>query len=222
LNSPGPSSTAGPRWLRFLGLGWFSLVMGSAGFALAWGSASAVLGDLTTGVSLVLAFFAIALFTVLALLSVWRALRQPDALAEDLRHPVRHAFVAAVPVSALLLATLAHALGLEHTVVRGLWWAGSLLQLWATVWVLGRWLAPAPATSLATPTPSAWVGVTPLLFIPVVGNVVAALSGPALGAPGWSAAQWGIGVVLWPVMLALVLARRLAHGPLPERLWPSW
>lgn len=216
-----------PTPLKFLMPGWFALVMGLCGLTLAWHQAAAVLGDMASGIALVLGLLAALVFGVLLVASVLRWQRYPAALAEDLRHPVRHAFVAAFPVSLLLLATVGVALGGVAAplgaVWNALWWAGSLLQLWATVWVLGRWLAPAAAALPgAGGAPVLWPSITPVLLIPVVGNVVVPLAGLPLGHGLWSAAQFGIGALLWPVVLALLLARRIAHSPLPERLLPTW
>lgn len=237
-----------PTPLKFLMPGWFSVVMGLAGLALAWHSAEAALGSSATGVSLVFGVVAVLVFVALLGLSVLRASRFPAALAEDLRHPVRHAFVAALPVATLLLVTLGVALAGTHPVLDALWWLAALGQLWATVWVLKRWLVatpvpPAPQSSTpaalqgliqgaslspakpAAPAPSApafWPTVTPVLFIPVVGNVVAPLAGLALGHSVWAMAQWGVGLLLWPVVLGLLLVRRAVQGPLPDRLLPTW
>ncbi len=212
-----------PSPLKFLAPGWFSLVMGLCGLALAWHAATPVLGEMATGAALVLGGVALLVFGVLAAASLLRWQRHTQALEDDLKHPVRHAFVATVPVSLLLLATVGHTLGLTGSAVRGLWWAGSLLQLWATVWVLGRWLAPGSAAGGSNPNAaSLWPAITPVLFIAVVGNVVAPLAGVALGHGVWAAAQWGIGVLFWPVVLTLLLVRRFAHSPLPDRLLPTW
>ncbi len=235
--------------LQFLAPGWFSTVMGLAGLALAWQASAPALGESSTGVALVLGLVALAVFAVLLVLSVVRARRHTKALAEDLRHPVRHAFVAAMPVALLLLLALAAGLGVRGLWLDVLWWAGSMGQLWATVWVLKRWLVvtpvpPAPVSAVpaslqgliqgalvspAAPVkapvsaaPPFWPSVTPVLFIPVVGNVVAPLAGLALGHGLWSAAQLGIGLLLWPVVLGLLLVRRAAQGPLPDRLLPTW
>lgn len=213
-----------PTPLKFLMPGWFSLVMGLCGLALAWHRAGPVLGDLAEGLALVAGLVALAAFVLLVLASLLRWQRYPAALAEDLKHPVRHAFVAAFPVSLLLLATvgvaLAGAAGPLAPLWHALWWAGSLMQLWATLWVLGRWLVPAVgATSGNT---GLWPSVTPVLLIPVVGNVLAPLAGVPLGHGGWAMAQFGIGAFFWPVVLALMLARRIAHSPLPDRLLPAW
>jgi tellurite resistance protein len=206
-----------PAPLKFLQPGWFSLVMGLVGLALAWRSASPLLGDMAHGVALVVGGLAVLTFGVLAVASLVRWQRHPEALEDDLKHPVRHAFVATVPVSLLLLATLAHALGFGGPAIQGLWWLGSLLQGWATLWVLGRWLAPIPGGAGAL-----WPSITPVLFIPVVGNVVAPLAGVGLGAPTWAAAQFGVGLLFWPLVLMLVLVRRIGHSALPDRLLPTW
>lgn len=208
--------------------GWFSLVMGLSGLALAWHSAQAALGDMATGIALVVGGLAVLVFGVLLVASVLRMVRYPQALADDLKHPVRHAFVAALSVSLLLLATVGVALGGAtgglSTVWRGVWWLGSVTQLWATVWVLSRWIAPAAAAQpgQGPGNTGLWPAVTPVLLIPVVGNVVAPLAGIPLGMDGWSAAQMGIGVFFWPLVLLLTLARRIAHSPLPERVLPAW
>lgn len=210
-----------PTPLKFLQPGWFSLVMGLSGLALAWQAATPVLGEMASGVALVTGGLAALVFVALTVASLRRWQRHAQALEADLRHPVRHAFVATIPVSLLLLSTLAHSLGLAGWGVVALWWAGSLLQWWATLWVLGRWLSAMPAASPPLGE-GLWPTVTPVLFIPVVGNVVAPLAGVGLGHEMWSAAQFGVGLLFWPVVLTLTLARRIAHGPLPEQLMPTW
>lgn len=216
-----------PNPLKFLMPGWFALVMGLSGLALAWHQAAGVLGEMATGLALVLGLLSALVFLVLLVASWLRWQRYPAALADDLRHPVRHAFVATLPVSLLLLATVGVALGGAAAplgaVWNAMWWVGSLAQLWVTVWVLGRWLEPAAAAQPgAAGAAVLWPSVTPVLLIPVVGNVVVPLAGLPLGHGVWSAMQFGIGALLWPVVLALILARRVAHSPLPERILPAW
>ncbi|MFC3682506.1 SLAC1 anion channel family protein [Hydrogenophaga luteola] len=213
-----------PTPLKFLMPGWFSLVMGLCGLSLAWHRAAPLFGDMAEGLALVAGLVALVVFAVLMVASLLRWQRYPAALAEDLKHPVRHAFVAAFPVSLLLLATVGVALGGASGELarlwRAVWWLGSLMQFGATLWVLGRWLAP--VNGAAPGNTGLWPAVTPVLLIPVVGNVLAPLAGVPLGHGGWAAAQFGIGAFFWPVVLALVLVRRLAHSPLPDRLLPAW
>lgn len=217
-----------PTPLKFLMPGWFSLVMGLCGLSLAWLRASPALGERAIGVAQVLGLCGAMVFVVLLVASALRMWRYPQALAEDLNHPVRHAFVAALPVSLLLLGAVGVAFdgpdGAWSLVWRVVWWLGSLLQVGVSLWVLGRWLAPGahPHSGPGAGHAGLWPGITPVLLIAVVGNVVAPLAGVPLGVEGWSIAQLAIGAFLWPVVFTLVLVRRMAHGPLPERLTPSW
>ena len=164
--------SAHPTPLKFLAPGWFSIVMGLSGLAL-------------------------------ALASLLRWQRHAQAWAEDLRHPVRHVFVAAMPVSLILLATVAVALGGPTPWARGLWMAGSVWQLGVTLWVVSRWLAPAaPASTPAQASAAFWSGITPPLLIPIVGNVLVPLAGVPLGHGTWSVVQFGVGLFFWPLEIA--------------------
>jgi tellurite resistance protein len=201
--------------LAFLMPGWFSIVMGLSGLALAWHRAAATLGAPATAVSAALALAAAVVFVLLLVSSAARMRRFPEALREDLRHPVRHAFVATVPISALLLVTLWVALIGPGPLVALAWWIASVAQLAVTLWVLARWWRGNQPDGLA------WAALTPALIVPIVGNVLVPLAGVPLGYPFASAAQFGIGLLFWPVVLILLLARIAVAGLWPERLMPT-
>lgn len=205
--------------LRHLMPGWFASVMGWSGLALAWHRAEPALGELATGVSLVAGVFAALVFVLLALASLRRWQRHPDDLAADARHPVRHTFFAAIPISLILLATLvvAHA-GPAAPGVAALWWTGCLAQFGVTGWVLSRWLRGTPAAGTGAWN---WQGITPALFVPIVGNVLAPLAGLPLGNGAWAAAQFGLGLMFWPLVNVLLVVRIAQAGMLPDRLLPT-
>lgn len=204
-----------PDALKYLAPNCFAMVMSVAGLALAWSRAMPMLGEMAGAGALVLGGVAALLFLALAVLSWLRWQHYPEAVAGDLKHPVRHAFFATLPVSLILLATLALTLFGAETWVAVLWWIGSLAQFGVTLWVITRWLSPDKSLALG------WHALTPALIVPVVGNVLAPLAGVSLGATAWSAAQFGIGVLLWPVLLTLLLVRIASQGPWPERLLPT-
>ncbi len=198
--------------LSFLFPGWYAVVMGLAGLSLAWYRAVPAMGDAAGAAGLVIGVLAALVFGALAVATVLRGARHPEAWSEDRRHPVRHAFVATLPVAIVLLAAVAVASGWSGPAVEALWWVGSLMQLWVTVWVLSRWWKGNRAGGLQ------WASVTPVLFIPIVGNVLVPLAGVPLGRPEWSAAQFGIGLLFWPLVTTLLVVRIAVQGLWPQRL----
>ena len=198
--------------IRFLGPQWFAPVMGWAGLGLALVRGEALLGEVARGAAYVAAAVSLVTFGLVLLASVGRIVSgHLDALQQDLEHPVRQAFVSTLPVSLLLIATLCSALGLGGFWAAPTWLAGAMLQVAVTVWLVGRWFRDGLA----------WPAMTPVVFIPVVGNVIVALGVPQFDQPGLATAVFGIGALAWPVVLALILARSAVH-PLPERLAPTW
>jgi tellurite resistance protein len=201
--------------LQFLSPAWFSIVMGLCGLSLAWLRAAPLMGAVTGTIATALGAFAALVFLALAAASAVRLQRHPDAWRDDCTHPVRHTFLATLPVSLILLATVAVGLTGAGALANALWWAGSLGQLGVTLWVVSRWWNGNRAGGLQ------WSVVTPALIIPVVGNVLVPLAGVTLGHADWSAAQFGIGVLFWPLVLALLVVRIAVQGLWPERLMPS-
>ena len=206
-----PSATP----LKFLAPSWFAIVMGLCGLALAWRQAEALMGEMAGAAALVLGGLAVLVAGVLSVASWLRRARHPAALAEDLRHPVRHAFVATLPVSLILLATVAVSLTGPSILAQGVWMVGAIWQLAVTLWVIGRWFRPGSAPG------SGWAAFTPVLLIPVVGNVLLPLAGVTLGLGHWAVAQFAIGLFFWPLVLALLVVRVLVQGPWPDRLLPA-
>ncbi|OYT88938.1 MAG: C4-dicarboxylate ABC transporter [Burkholderiales bacterium PBB6] len=206
---------AHPTPLKFLVPGWYAVPMGLCGLALAWHRAAPLMGEMADAVALVAGAVAALVFGLLLVATVLRWQRHPEAWAEDRAHPVRHSFIATLPIAAALLATVGVSLFGPHPALEALWWAGSLGLLLVTRWVLTRWWLGNRVGGLQ------WLGITPALFIPVVGNVLVPLAGVPLGHPNWSAAQFGVGLLFWPVITVLLMVRIGTQGMLPERLLPT-
>lgn len=195
--------------LEHLGLIGFVPVMGLCGLALAWVQAAVRMGEVATAVAQVLAVFAGVLMLTLLGIMLWRFVRWPLARVHDAAHPVRHVFVAAPTASLILLATCGVALAGPSALWDGLWMTGAAVQALVSTWVVLRWLRAGA---------SRWMGVTPALLIPVVGNVLLPLAGLPLGHTLWSALQWTVGALLWPVVLGLIVLRLQRVGPWPVRM----
>ena len=186
--------------------------MGLCGLSLAWAQAAMVMGEVATGVAQVAALLAGVLMLALLGITAWRFVRWPLTRVHDAAHPVRHVFVATPAVSMILLATCGVTLTGPWAIWNALWMTGATAQAAVTTWVVMRWLRSGA---------SRWIGVTPALLIPIVGNVLLPLAGLPLGHPVWSAVQWTVGAVLWPVILLLLVLRLQRLGPWPARMRPS-
>lgn len=204
-----------PTPLAFLGPGWFAVVMGLAGLAAAWHRAVPLMGEMAGALALVVGAVAAAVLLLLLLASALRLQRHPKAWQEDLRHPMRHVLIAAIPIALLQVATVGVVLFGPHPLAEALWWIGSIGQFGVTLWVMARWWRGNQAGGLQ------WAVVTPALIIPIVGNVLVPLAGVPLGYPEWSAAQFDVGLLLWPVVHALILARIAVQGLWPARAQPG-
>ena len=206
--------------LEHLAPAWFALVMGWCGLAQAWLRATDAFGDTALGLGLVASIFALFVFGLLCLSCILRLHAHPGAVAADMRHPVRHAFMATLPLSIMLLAGLGVSLFWNtsrtlDTVLTFAWVLGSVLEIAATVWVVARWLNGADKGGLQ------WAAFTPVFFIPVLGNVLAPLAGVTIGLEAWATAQFGVGLLLWPVLQTMLIVRMVQAGPLPARMSPT-
>lgn len=198
-----------PLPLQQLPIGLFAAVMGLAGLALVWRRAESAQW-LSSGAWWLPFALAAAAFVGLALATVARAIRYPQALAADWRHPVKMNFFAAISIGLILLGTLlarpAPALALP------LWAVGAVAHLALTLASLRRWMM-ARNLQLAALNP-AW-------FIPVVGNILVPLAGIEFGFVEVSWFYFSIGIFFWPLLLTLILYRLFFHEPLPDRLQPT-
>lgn len=156
------------------------------------------------------AWLALAVFAVLLAAYGGKALRHPQAVRAEWRHPVKLAFV---PTGSIALVILALALlESQPTVSAGLWGAGATAQFALTLDVLRTWIAD-PRFTLDQ--------VHPAWFIPVVGNLVVPLAGVSHAPAQLAWYSFAVGLVYWLGLLPLVLGRLVLGGALPGKLAPT-
>ena len=187
----------------------FSIVMGMAGLTLAWQKAHTVLG-MPPIISMGLRGTVSALFVILLVFYGLKTLRYPQAVAMEMRHPVRINFFPTISISLLLLA-IAY-LESAPEAAFWLWSTGTILHLGFTLAIFGSWVHH---------THYDIKHANPAWFIPVVGNIIIPIAGVRLASPELSWFFFSIGLVFWIVLMTIVLYRLFFHEPLPARLAPT-
>lgn len=204
-----PEPAGGSR-LEHFPVTFFAIVMGLAGFTLAWLRAHVALG---APAAIGEALFWVSLAVYAAVLATYLAkwARYPAAVRDEVSHPIRLAFVPTASIGLLLIAAAGREIA--PGLATALWWVGVAAQLVATLAVLTTWINR-PAFGMQH--------VSPAWFIPVVGNMVVPLGGATLGPPEVSWFFWSAGIVFWLALLPLVLTRLFVHeAPVPAKLLPT-
>jgi len=195
--------------LEHFPVAFFSVVMGTSGLAIAWQKAHAVL-DAPAAIGQALAWWALALFALVALVYAAKWAAHPAAVRAETGHPVKLNFFPAISISLLLLS--ATFLADQPDMARVLWLIGAPLHLGFTLYVMSSWIHHSHyQIQHANP---AW-------FIPVVGNVVVPVAGVAVAPVEISWFFFSIGIVFWLALFTIVLNRLFFHEPLPARLTPT-
>lgn len=201
-------SEPSPR-LKSFPLSWFAMIMGMAGFTIAWSRAEHVFG-LDFALSPFLLPVTATLFVLLTLTYAAKALRYPEDVLGELKHPVKLAFAPTFSISLILLsiAFLHDSPGASFW----LWTVGTVLHLLATLYVLSSWIHH---------TKYEIAHLNPAWFIPVVGNILVPVAGMHHASAEISWFFFSLGLFFWPVLTAIIFYRLIFHGSLPERLMPT-
>jgi tellurite resistance protein len=196
------------RTLEHLPLALLAMPMGTGGIGLAWRQAEESLGVPRFIGEALLALTAILWLLVVGL-HLARLLRHPDAALADARHPVRVAFAAAPTIGLMIVAAFAHRYA--AALAEALWATAVCLHLIVAAMLLRRLLMGRGEPAMLAPP----------LMIPLVGNVLAPVFGAPMGFPDLSWLMFGIGTVLWLLVMPVLLHRLIAGPPLPPVLKPT-
>jgi len=195
--------------LKNFPISWFAMVMGMSGFTIAWSRAEHILG-LGFALSPILLPITTALFVLLTAIYATKALKYPQDVLGEMKHPVKLAFVPTFSIGLILLSIVF--LRDSPGVSFWLWTVGTLLHLVATLYVLSSWIHH---------TKYEIAHLNPAWFIPVVGNILVPVAGIHHASVEISWFFFSLGVFFWPVLTAIIFYRLIFHGSLPERLMPT-
>lgn len=191
-------------------IAFFSVILGMAGFTIAWAKAESLFAvpPLISGILLP---FTIILFATFSLVYLGKMARHWEDVVKELDHPVKLNFFPTFPISLLLLSiALLHG---NPMISRYLWIAGAATQLAFTLYVISVWI---------NHTKFEIIHINPAWFIPVVGNILVPIAGVEHFSPEISWFYFSIGVLFWLVLFTIIFYRVIFHHPLPGKLVPTF
>lgn len=183
-------------------------VMGIAGLGLAWRKLESLHGWPMLA-SQLLGWLGLVMLLVFLLAYAGKYRRNPQAVRNELGHPLRINFLPALSISLVLLGALLQA---EWALAGALLWQlGAALQLFFSIVIINRWFGGEQPV----------VAINPAWFIPPVGLIVVPLAAvPA----GWQEVAWlffAAGLVFWLILCAIVLQRLITGPALEPSLMPT-
>jgi len=195
--------------LKNFPVSWFSVIMGMAGFTIAWAKTEQLF-SLAIDISPWLLWLTTLLAVLVAAIYLAKLVLHPGEVAAEARHPVKLAFVPTISISLILLsiATL-------HAAPQAsfwLWSIGTVLHLIITLYVLSSW-THSDKYEIQHLNP-AW-------FIPVVGNILVPIAGVHHAPVEISWFFFSAGLFFWPVLTAILFNRLIFHATLPVRMVPT-
>jgi tellurite resistance protein len=187
----------------------FAIGMGLLGLALAWHKAHEVVA-FPAIVGKVLRGFATSVVIILIIAYIRKIVAFPMAVRDEIAHPIRINFFAAISISILLLAiSWAPSMPIVASVV---WGIGAILHLFITLSVMSSWIYRSHY-EIKHANPS-W-------FMPIVGNILIPILGVKIAPLELSWFFFSVGIVFWVVLLTIVLNRIFFYEPMQERLIPT-
>jgi tellurite resistance protein len=194
--------------LPYFPASFFGMVMGITGLSIAL---LAVNASVTLMAGKAVLAIATLLFIGLLVAYLLKVARFPDAVQVEIRHPVKMNFVPAISISLILLSIAFYAIG-QTQLSFWLWSVGVAAHLVLTLWVLHHWIHH-DFFKIEHSTP-AW-------FIPIVGNILVPIVGVHHAPAEISWFFFSIGIVFWPVIMAILFNRIIFHPPIIDKLIPT-
>ena len=200
---------ATPARLQHFPVAWFAMIMGLGGLTIAWLRTEEILA-LSFSISPWLLALTTGLFIVLMVGYSIKVVKYRGEAAAEWRHPVKMNFVPTISIALILLSIAWLPLSAPYSKL--LWLSGTALHLVLTLHVITQWMHR---------TQFEIAHLNPAWFIPVVGNILIPIAGVQHAPAEISWFFFSIGIVFWPVLLAIIFNRVIFHGSLPERLMPT-
>lgn len=211
LSSPHPQALRTTASIRNLPVNLFASVMGIAGLSIAWRQASHEFG-VSPLISDAAGVLALVVFVVLGVGYLVKAVKHPEAVVAEYRHPVAGNFFGTITIAILLLSSVVAQL--SQTLSEVMWTVGAVFTLALCFAIAGRLLRGKIDAAHAVP---AW-------FIPGVATLDIAVAGGTMPMP-WAHEvnlfALAVGTMIALLFFTMIMSRMIHHEPLPASMVPS-
>jgi tellurite resistance protein len=211
LSISNPQSLQKTASIRNLPVNLFASVMGVAGLSIAWRQASHEFG-VTPLISEAAGILAALIFVVLGAGYLAKAIKHPDAVLGEFRHPVAGNFFGTITIAILLLSVVAAQL--NQTLAEVMWTVGAILTIALCFTIASRLLHGSVEAAHAVP---AW-------FIPGVATLDIAVAGGTMPMP-WAHEvnlfALAVGTMIALLFFTMIMSRIIHREPLPAGMVPS-
>lgn len=190
-------------------VGLTSSVMGLTGLSLVWQKLSTSvlpgLGPFADG----LLIASSGVFVLMLALYCRKWLLCRDVAKKELQDPIGACMAATVPMGFLIQA--AAWCQTMPSIAMVLWWIGAPLQLAYAIFIIRSWIIRPHEASM----------VSPVWYLPIVGNLLAPLGGVALGLEELSSLFFATGLVWWLILTPLIFYRLILVDMVPPAQMPT-
>lgn len=197
------------RGLRYFPIALFASVMGLAGTTYALKQYEMMYG-LNHMVSTLLFSITIIIFIIIIGIFLYRLIKYPDDIKEELNHPVKMNFFGAISISFLMIGLIFY--DINETISLVTWAIGAIIQLFLTLFLL---------TGLMWKQSLKIEQFNPVWFIPIVGNIVVPLAGVYHVGIEINIFYFSLGIIFSIIYYTLFINRMFFHGSLPLMLRPT-
>ncbi|NUO86093.1 MAG: C4-dicarboxylate ABC transporter [Cupriavidus sp.] len=211
LSNTRPQALQRNASLKHLPVNLFASVMGIAGLSIAWRQASQEFG-VTPLISAAAGMLAVIVFLVLSASYLVKAVKHPEAVVAEFRHPVAGNFFGTITIAVLLLSSVvAH---LSQPLAEAIWTVGTVATIALSFTIASRLLQGKIDAGHAVP---AW-------FIPGVATLDIAVAGGTMPMP-WAHEvnmfALAVGTMIALLFFTIIMSRMIHHEPLPAGMVPS-
>ncbi len=195
--------------LKYFPISFFSMILGMAGFTVAFQKTEEVL-EMPFHLSQYILALTLIIFTIISIIYLIKIIRFKKEVRKEFNHPIKLSFFPTFSISLLLLSIAF--LSVNVNISKYLWISGTIIHFIFTIKIISIWIQH---------TKFDIKHMSPAWFIPAVGNILVPIAGVNHFSIEISWFFYSIGLIFWIILLVIFFNRIIFHSPLSDKLLPT-